>query len=166
MKTRSWSPKLAFGLLSSLGFIEAGCGVGLGNFTDGLELDRCDSTFQVCEAGVGGCILGQGRYIEGTFPGVRQFIVPAPAESVIVVEVFFLEQVASGVDTTITWHEPGCFETYQWSSEGQDIFLLADRDRVLTQGQQVFQDGDHLVEVFSDAIATYQLRVRVDAFAD
>lgn len=147
----------------ALAFALSGCGAGaLGNFTDGRDLERCDDTFPVCQT-TAGCLLGEGRYIEGQFPGQRQVIVPAPAESVIHVDIFFQDQTAAGVDTEIRWHEPGCFDTYRWRSEGRDLFLLAGRSRLFTQSQQVVEGGDHLVEVFSDAIADYFLAVRVDA---
>lgn len=140
-----------------------GCGGGTpGNFTSGLDLDRCEDTFPVCTT-TAGCVLTENDYIEGEFPGQRAIIVPAPAEAVIHIDIFFVEQRAAGVDTDIRWHEPGCFDTYRWTSGGQDIFLDAGRDRVLTRSQQVFQDGDHLVEIFSDAIADYFIRARVDA---
>lgn len=143
-----------------------GCGEGaLGNFASGLDLDRCEDTFPVCQT-TAGCLLGEGRYIEGRFPGQKQFIVPAPADAVVRVEVFFTDQSAAGVDTEIRWHEPGCFETYRWNSEGRDIFLLAGPNRVLSQSQQVLQGGDHLVEILSDAVADYLLRVQVDVTED
>lgn len=146
-----------------LGVALAGCGAGsLGNFTDGATLERCDDTFPVCET-TAGCVLGEGRYIEGRFPGQRQVIVSAPAGGVISVQIFFLDQTAAGVDTEIRWHEPGCFDTYRWSSEGQDIFILAGDSRVLEESQQVVESGDHLVEVFSDAVLDYLMKVEVTA---
>ncbi|MEL7368147.1 MAG: hypothetical protein AAFN74_04480 [Myxococcota bacterium] len=149
-------------LCSLLFFLSVGCGVGPeSNFTLGLELDRCDGTFPVCQT-TAGCILTPDRYLEGSFPGARQFIVPSLAEAVITVDIFFQTQVATGIDTEILWSEPGCFDAYQFRSDGRDIFFEAGNDRILSVSQQVFLDGDHLVEVFSDAVADYLLRVRVD----
>ncbi len=141
-----------------------GCNFGLGaegNFKGGLSKDRCDGTFPICQT-TAGCTMGTGRYIEGTFPGSRQFIVPAPEEALITVHVFFRSQIATGIDTEILWNEPGCFDTYQYLSEGRDIFLEAGNDKVFSQSQQVFLEGDHLVEVFSDAVADYLIKVEVD----
>lgn len=141
----------------------AGCGVGgLGNFADGLTLDRCEDTYPVCET-TAGCVLGETRYAEGSFPGQRQFIVPAPAGAVISVQLYFVDQTAAGVDTEIRWHEPGCFDSYRWASEGADLFLLAGKGRVLEKSQQVREDGDHLIEIYSDAVLDYYLKVEVDA---
>ena len=139
-----------------------GCGTGPeSNFTLGLELDRCDSTFAECGTSAG-CILTEEEYLEGSFPGTREFIVPAIEEAVITVDIFFRTQVATGVDTEILWNEPGCFDQYQFRSNGRDIFFDAGNDRILSVSQQVFLSGDHLVQVFSDAVADYLLRVRVD----
>ncbi len=143
----------------------AGCGLGAeDNFTLGLDEDRCDGTFPICQT-TAGCVMGSNKYLKGRFPGSRQFIVPAPEEAVITVRIFFATQVATGVDTEILWHEPGCFDTYQYLSEGSDIFLAAGNDQVFEQSKQVFLDGDHLIEVFSDAIAEYAITVDVDAAA-
>ena len=139
-----------------------GCGLGPeSNFTLGLDLDRCDGTFPACSL-TAGCVLTEDEYLEGRFPGARQFIVPAIEEQVITVDIFFRTQVSTGIETEVLWNEPSCFETYQYTSNGRDIFFEAGNDRILTVSQQIFRDGDHLVEVFSDAVAEYLLRVRVD----
>lgn len=147
-----------------LGFllVLGGCDAGLGNFTDGRTLIRCEDTFPVCQT-TAGCVLGERQYLEGRFPGQRQFIVQAPADSLIGVELFFVEQTASGLETEIRWNEPGCFDFQIWNSEGQDIFRLAGQDNVLSQTRQVFESGDHLIEVFSDAVIDYRLRITIDA---
>lgn len=153
----------ALRLLSPWWLTAMGCGLsGLGNFTDGRDLDRCEDTFPVCQT-TAGCLLSESKYIDGSFPGQRQVIVKAPAEAIIHVEVFFVDQTAAGVDTEIRWHEPACFDTYIWNSEGRDVFLLAGSSLTLSVSQQVFEDGDHLIEIFSDAVADYRLRIRIDA---
>lgn len=152
-------------VIGSLLLALGGCGLGAeGNFTQGLSRDRCDGTFPVCQT-TAGCTMGLGRYVEGRFPGERKFIVPAPEESLINVRIFFKTEIATGIDTEILWHEPGCFDTYQYLSEGRDIFLEAGNDQVFEQSHQVFLDGDHLVEIFSDAIAEYIVAVEVDTAA-
>lgn len=145
--------------------VVSGCGFGAeGNFTAGLSRDRCDGTFPVCQT-TAGCTMGVGKYVEGSFPGARQFIVPAPEESIITLRVFFRSQIATGIDTEILWHEPGCFDTYQYLSEGADIFLEAGDDLIFEQSKQVFLSGDHLVEVISDAVAEYIIAVEVESAA-
>lgn len=150
-------------VLVATGLLATGCGFGSeGNFTSGLTRDRCDGTFPVCQT-TAGCTMGVGKYIEGSFPGARQFIVSAPEESIITVRIFFRSQVATGIDTEILWHEPGCFDTYQYRSGGSDIFLEAGNDQILEKSQQVFLSGDHLVEIISDSVAEYLLAVEVES---
>ncbi len=139
----------------------SGCGLSAAdNFTRGLTRDRCEGTYPIC-ATTAGCVLGNNRYLEGSFPGTREVIVPAPAESIVTVRVFFVTQVAHGLDTRILLSEPGCIDTYEWASEGRDIFLDAGSDRTLEVTQEVFEDGDHLLEVSSDAIGDYVIQVEV-----
>ncbi len=142
--------------------VASACGTGPeSNFTLGLELDTCNSTFAVCQT-TAGCILNEDEYLEGSFPGSREFIVVADEEQIINVDIFFRTQVATGFDTEVQWSEPGCFDTFQYRSDGVDIFFEAGNDRILSVGQQIFLNGDHLVQVFSDATAEYLLRVRVE----
>lgn len=139
----------------------SGCGVSAAdNFTRGLSEDRCEGTFPIC-ATTAGCVLSDLRYLEGSFPGSREVIVPAPADAIVIVRLFFVSQVAHGLDTRVLISEPGCIDTYEWASEGRDIFIEAGSDRVLEVRQEVFLDGDHLLEVASDAVADYVLAVEV-----
>lgn len=139
----------------------AGCGFGAeGNFTLGLDLERCDGTFPVCQT-TAGCTMGATRYLEGSFPGTREFIVSTPEDSVITVEIYFKTQRATGIDTEIRWYEPGCFDDYRYQSEGRDIFLDAGPDRILSKSAQMYLPGDHLVEIVSDSLADYALRIDV-----
>lgn len=152
------------GLLAvALAALGSGCGLSASdNFTRGLTEDRCDGTYPIC-ATTAGCVLGENRYLKGSFPGTREVIVPAPAESIVTVRLFFVEQVAHGLDTRILLSEPGCIDTYEWASEGIDIFLEAGNDRVLEVTQEVFLDGDHLLEVSSDSVSDYVVQVEVVA---
>ncbi|MCB9655435.1 MAG: hypothetical protein H6729_15045 [Deltaproteobacteria bacterium] len=141
------------------------CGLGAkDNFTRGLTHERCDGTFPVCQT-TAGCVMGTGRYLDGQFPGSRRFIVSAPEESVIRIDIFLDDQRATGTDTEILWNEPGCFDTYQYRSEGRDIFLEAGKDQIFSQSHQIFLDGEHLIEVLSDAVASYAIRVSIDSGA-
>lgn len=139
----------------------SGCGLSAAdNFTRGLTRDRCDGTYPICST-TAGCVMGENRYLEGSFPGSRELIVPAPAESIVTVRLFFVTQGAHGLDTRILISEPGCIDTYEWASEGQDIFIEAGSDRVLEVSREVYLDGDHLVEVASDSVADYAITVEV-----
>lgn len=138
------------------------CGFGAeGGFIDGREQDLCFDTIPACST-TAGCRLGGETYIETTFPGSVQFIVPAPRDAEIEIGLFFRRARAIGVDTQILVHEPGCFETYEWVPPRNDIFDLAGDDRTLLVTQQVFFDGEHLVQITSDATAEVLIRADVE----
>ena len=52
-------------------------------------------------------------------------------------------------------------DSYTYESYGRDIFELAGSDLVFEQERRVRRAGDHLVEVYCDAIAEYYARVEV-----
>jgi hypothetical protein len=139
-----------------------GCGIGNeGGFIDGRTLDECFETIPVCST-TAGCRLGGDRYIETRFPGTVQFIVPAPAEAVIKVGMFFRNPRAVGLDTRVIVYETGCTFPYEWIPPQSDIFRLAGDDGILIREQQVFQDGDHLVEITSDSTTEVLIRAEIE----
>ena len=129
-------------------------------FIGDRALDTCDGNWPVCSFRAG-CTLDEREYLEGRFPGSRHFIVETPGRAVIRVTAMFFAQVSPGADTEVHWYEPGCFERYSYTSEGTDLFREAGNTGVLEKEHTVFREGDHLVEVFSDAVAEYLLKVDV-----
>ncbi len=147
------------GALLSLG---TACGLGTeGAFIDGRDLDLCADTIPAC-SGTAGCRLGPNNYLETRFPGAIQFLVSAPAEAVITVSIFFRETRATGSDHSIEFNEPGCFDQQVWRPRSDDLFKLANRDRILEVPQQVFLEGEHLVTVFSDSTSEVLLKADVE----
>ncbi|RME22570.1 MAG: hypothetical protein D6806_12790 [Deltaproteobacteria bacterium] len=136
------------------------CGVDRGDFIAGADYEPCKSNLPVCQQ-TAGCALGENKYIEGDFPGYRNFVVTTPADTVIVVKIFFETRQHPGEDTEIIWYEPSCYDFYRYRSEGEDIFAIAGGDRVFEREQMVRNAGDHLVEVYSDAYAHYLIRVEL-----
>lgn len=148
-----WAGVLLLGLLFS-------CGVSEGDFIIGAELNPCVSNIPACNT-VAGCALGEATYIEGDFPGFSNFIVTTPADTTIVVKLFFKKRRQPGEDTEIVWFEPGCRDSYTYESLGDDIFSLAGDDLVFSQEKKVRQAGDHLIEIRSDATCHFLIRVEV-----
>jgi len=146
-------------LILSLGPLFA-CGVQEGDFIAGAESDPCMANVPVCQT-TAGCNLDESHYIEGDFPGYRNFVVSTPADTTIVVRIFFKTRKHPGEDTEIIWYEPGCHVSYNYESKGQDIFQMAGTDRIFTQEKKVRQAGDHLVEIFSDATCHFFARVDI-----
>jgi hypothetical protein len=137
-----------------------GCGVDEGDFIQGADYEPCLSNLPICQQ-TAGCALGENKYTEGDFPGYLSFVVTTPADTTVVVKIFFKSRVHPGQDTEIIWYEPGCSDSYSYRSEGEDIFALAGSKRVFSQEQNLRRAGDHLVEVSSDAFTHYFLRVEL-----
>jgi hypothetical protein len=154
--------RISIGLVI-LGFLFA-CGVSEGDFVAGSDYTPCeDNVPAACsKVPVVGCTMGENKYIEGDFPGYRNFLVTTPADTTIVVKLFFKTRTHPGEDTEIIWYEPGCFDSYNYESEGDDIFAIAGGDRVFAQEQEVKREGDHVIEIFSDARTHYFARVELN----
>lgn len=129
-------------------------------FTGDRDLDDCQGNWPVC-AYRAGCKLNEREFMEGSFPGSRRFIVETAGRSDIRVSLLFLTQVSPGADTEIHWYEPGCFERYGYASEGADLFREAGGSGIFEKTRTVYRGGDHLVEVFSDAVADFLLKIDV-----
>ncbi len=136
------------------------CGLDEGDFIAGADEVSCQENIPVCET-TAGCLMGESTYIEGDLPGTISFVVTTPANTTIVVKLFFETEINPGENTTIIWYEPGCggnIQSYQ-SGGVDDIFSMAGGDRVFSQEKTVSQAGDHLIEIVSDAYVHYFARV-------
>jgi hypothetical protein len=153
LKKTSWVLSLVFCFFA--------CGVSEGDFIAGADLDPCLSNIPACNNSAG-CTMGESKYIEGDFPGYRNFIVTTPADTTITVKLFLKNRKHPGEDTEIVWWEPGCHDSYVYESLGDDIFSVAGRDQVFTQSKKVKRAGDHLVEIYSDAICHFFVRVAIE----
>jgi hypothetical protein len=147
---------LAAGLIVLLG----ACGVSESDFISGADHDPCMANVPVCQT-TAGCTMGENKYIEGNFPGFVNFVVTTPADTTIVVKMFFKTRIHPGEDTEINWYEPGCHDSYTYESMGADIFAIAGGDRVFSQKQRVRMSGDHQIDVYCDATTHYFIRVEV-----
>jgi hypothetical protein len=136
------------------------CGVSEADFISGADSDPCMANVPVCQT-TAGCTLAESKYMEGDFPGFRSFIVTTPADTTVVVRLFFKTRVHPGEDTQIIWYEPGCHDSYTYESQGEDIFAKAGGDREFDQEMKVRMSGDHLVEIYSDATTHFFCRVDV-----
>lgn len=160
MTTTVRLPWLASGLLAAA----AACGCSFGaesTFTNGAVLNACDSSIPVCNTTAGCKLVEEDGYVEGEFPGYKQLIVPTAGEAIIRVQLYWRSQLSPGADTEILWHEPACVEVHRWESQGVDIFEQSGNDGIWQQHQRVYREGDHLVEVRSDATGGYLLRTQV-----
>ena len=148
------------GLALLLAALSVACGVSEGDFIAGADYDPCESNIPICRQ-TAGCAMGENKYIEGDFPGYANFLVTTPADTTIVVKLFFKTRQHPGEDTEIIWYEPGCFDSFNYESKGDDIFAKAGGDRVFAQEHMVQREGDHLIEIFCDARTHYFARVEL-----
>jgi hypothetical protein len=146
---------------AALVFISA-CNIGSeAAFIDTAQLDICTDEIPICNTTAGCVLVEEEGYIEGEFPGQKSFIVPTEGEAVIRVRLLWRERLGPGSDTEIIWHEPACVEDYAYESQGADVFADTNEQGIFVKEQRVFRAGEHLVEIRSDATATYLLRTEV-----
>ena len=139
-----------------------GCGFGSeAAFFGPRAFDPCDLELPVCNTTAGCKLVEEDRYLEGTFPGQRSFIVPTAGEATIRVSIFWRTQLGPGADTEIIWHETACVDAFRFESQGSDVFADSNAQGVFVQQRKVFREGEHLIEVRSDATADYLLRTEV-----
>jgi hypothetical protein len=140
----------------------AGCDFGSeAAFIGKATLSECDDEIPVCNTTAGCKLVQDTQYLEGTFPGQRQFIVPTEGEAVIRVKVYWRKQLGPGSDTDITWFEPACVDDYVYQSQGADIFRDSNSQGIFVKEEHVFHAGDHLVKFESDSFADYLMRTEV-----
>jgi hypothetical protein len=146
------------------GFLVASSGCSFGSeaaFIDTRVLDTCDLEVPVCNTTAGCKMTEEESYLEGDFPGVRTFIVPTEGEATIRISLYWREQLGPGADTEFIWHEPACVDSFRFESQGRDIFADSNEQGIFVQEKKVFREGEHLIEVRSDATASYLLRTDV-----
>lgn len=140
----------------------SGCQFGTeATFIGHRALDACDLELPVCNTTAGCKLTEEEGYLEGEFPGQRSLIVPTAGEATIRVSILWRTQLGPGADTEIVWHEPACVDAYRYESQGVDVFADSNEQGIFVQQQKVFREGEHLVEVRSDATAGYLLRTDV-----
>lgn len=141
----------------------AGCSLSSeDSFIQGARLDPCDNAVPVCSY-TAGCRLAEGdNYMQGVFPGYYNVIVPTAGEANISVLFYFRSQEAPGSDTEVIWNEPGCHDSYNYYTEGIDLFRQVGSDRLWTVSNRVYQEGDHMLEITSDASAEFLLKIELD----
>lgn len=152
------------GLCALALFASAQCGClfsDAGGFASGRSENVCDSTVPVCDTSAG-CVLDGDHYLTGDFPGARRFIVRTTGEADITVTLYFEGAKSPGADTDIFLFEAGCTEQFSYQSAGRDIFREAGPDLTFNWSTHVYQEGDHLVTVDSDALSGYLLKVDVN----
>ena len=148
--------------MAALLALTSGCNFGSeAAFVGPRTLDTCDLEIPVCNTTAGCKLVEEDRFLEGEFPGQRSFIVPTEGEATIRVSLYWRTQLGPGADTEIIWHEPACVDAFRFESQGADVFADSNKQGIFVQEQKVFREGEHLIEIRSDATAEYLLRTDV-----
>lgn len=144
-------------LLAAL-LLAGGCASAEELFVSGRLRDTCNESWPVCTT-VAGCVVGDTSYVEGKFPGTRRLIVRTDGQREISVVLFFKNEGAIGTETRIVWNEAGCGASAIEVIDGRNLFKEASADGTLKRSRNVFTEGDHLIEITSDATVDYLLRI-------
>ncbi len=120
----------------------------------------CDDAYYICNV-TAGCVLDADHYLEGVFPGTRRVVyVSETPEEDVRVRLYLKEMESPGTEMLVQLFEPNCTMGTA-NSRGVltdvDLFEEAGDDRTIIFELSVLDDGEHLVEIFSDASATYLL---------
>ncbi|MGI5864238.1 MAG: hypothetical protein ACOX6T_19580 [Myxococcales bacterium] len=154
MSLRSWITAAAFATLL------AACADPEEQFKAGRLYDACDRAWPVCTT-TGGCVLGNAQYLEGRFPGTRRFVVRTEGQAEIAIVMLLKTQGATGAETRFEWNEAGCGSKSVEAVEGLSLFKEYEALGEVRRVAKVHREGDHLIEVTSDATADYLLKVEV-----
>lgn len=140
----------------------AACGGGTeADFVQGRAENPCIQSLPACPGLFAACSLNDKNYARVTFPGTFSFLVDAEESYDIEVMVFFSDPRDAGRETQILWHEPGCTDVYVYDSAGRDLFDEARGTGFVSETEQVFESGEHLLEIISDMQADVIVAVNV-----
>ncbi len=136
------------------------CQTAEDEFIGSRLLDMCDDAYMIC--GVpSGCVLDEDHYVEGAFPGTQRVVVQAEDRDMeLSIRIFFSSMKASGTELLVQIYEPDCTVDTTVSRahlQDLDIFDEAGDNRTLTFELTTQKDGEHLLELYSDATTEYLL---------
>ncbi len=147
-----WSLLLICPLLS-------GCLSREDTFTEGRIERLCSASLPICNTRVT-CTLDQESFLTGAFPGAERTMIYTPHPLTTVTVSFLIdEQIFPGTEMIVRAHQIGCVEVQEERLLDVDIFNRAGDDRILSFRFDLEGRGDHLIEWFADATATYAVTV-------
>jgi hypothetical protein len=125
-------------------------------------LTMCDDTYYICNRPTG-CVLDTKHYVEGLFPGERRVVIATDESDLDLRVRLFLKNMRSpGTEIWIQLYEPDCsMDTYFGREHlvDVDLFKEAGDDRMLIFELKASEEGEHLLEIYSDASTEYLLIV-------
>ena len=128
-------------------------------FTAGRIEKLCEASLPVCNTRVT-CLVDEETYLRGVFPGAERALIYTPhPETTVTVSFLIDEQISPGTEMIVRAHQVGCVEVKEERLIDVDIFERAGDDRILSMTFDLEGRGDHLIEWFADATATYLVTV-------
>ena len=120
----------------------------------------CDEAYYICQVPAG-CILEDDRYSEGVFPGIRRVVVKTEETDVnLSIRLYLRTMEAPGTELLLQAYEPDCTldtNTAREHLQDVDLYEEAGNDRMLMFELKVFEEGEHLLEIYSDCSAEFLL---------
>ncbi len=145
-------------LVSSL----ASCETAEEAFIGRRILAMCDDAYYICNRPTG-CVLDNEHYVEGIFPGERRVVIATEESDVdLRVRLFLKTMQSPGTELWIQLYEPDCSVDTHFGREqlvDVDLFKEAGDDRMLIFELKAAEEGEHLLEIYSDASTEYLLIV-------
>ncbi|MHB1845034.1 MAG: hypothetical protein ACYCWW_09400 [Deltaproteobacteria bacterium] len=136
------------------------CGSPKDAWIAGRILDPCGGSWPVCNTVVG-CPLDSSSYAEGKFPGTAQYLVQTPGPATVTIHLFLDEVTAAGSEATLTWFETGCTSRFQTQVTGAVFVGESQNLGEFQRSEQLAGAGDHLIQIQSDATASYSVKVDI-----
>jgi hypothetical protein len=144
------------------GFVLASCETAEEEFIGRRILAMCDDAYYICNRPTG-CVLDNKHYVEGLFPGERRVVISTEESDVDLRVRLFLKTMRSpGTEIWIQLYEPDCSMDTHFGREhlvDVDLFKEAGDDRMLIFELKASEEGEHLLEIYSDASTEYLLVV-------
>ena len=141
--------------------IFVGCGGGDSVLTFDKTLDPCEEDLPPACGTAPRCLLNASHYVNGKFPGGRQFVVHTKGAAKLNIQIQLTQQRSPGTDLVVKVFESDCSNTYSWDSAGRDLFRIADQDGIIIIPIDVSREGDHPITLTTDAYSGYTLAVEV-----
>ncbi len=149
--------RLIFAAAAVLG----GCLTAEESFTEGRLETLCAGALPVCNVRAG-CVLDGGNFARGTFPGAQRYVVRTDRpDQRLSVRLLLSDERYPGTELLVQIYGPGCGETEQAHLVDVDFFRRAGDDGILEFTLALPEEGDHLLELFSDMSAGWVLAVEV-----
>ncbi len=144
---------LAFAVLVS-------CQTAQEEFIGDRLLEICNDSYMLCNFPTG-CVLNGNHYVKGSFPGVRRVVVESDErDAEFSVRLFLKNMKGSGTEMLVQLYEPDCTVNTvegRLHLEDVDIFDEAGDDHTLMFELGVEGEGEHVLEIYSDASTEYLL---------